>query len=73
MPPSRGCAPHGQRSGSTLTDGHDHCQQQEGLHAEGSVGEKCRQTNLDPLTGSPASTLAPAVLLTFNDLDEESL
>jgi len=34
----RGWEPCGQRSGSTLTDGHDHCQQQEGLHAEGSVG-----------------------------------
>ena len=34
----RGWAPCGQRSGSSLTDGHDHCQQQEGLHAEGSMG-----------------------------------
>ena len=38
MPPSLGCASCGQRSGLSLTDGHDHCQQQEGLHAEGSVG-----------------------------------
>ena len=72
-PPSLGCAPCGQRSGSTLTDGHDHCQQQEGLHAEASVGEKYRQTSLDPLTAGPASAPAPAVLFTFNDLGEESL
>lgn len=63
VPPSTGCSPAGERSLSTLTNSHDQRQQQEGLH----VG----RVTYRPSQVLPASAPAPAVLLTFNDPDED--